>query len=86
MRTPKAFRPPGLEKSRFSVLVTPLALNVTGSEVLALGAIHVQNSVLHTDASVLSSTQESVTSRLSVGQHVTVVKDATPVLSWQALT
>jgi hypothetical protein len=49
------------------------------------GAIHVQNSVLHTSTEVLLLTQVRVMSLLYVGQQVTVVTDAMPVESWQAL-
>jgi hypothetical protein len=82
---PKAFNPPGAVKDAWIVLVMPLLLTVMGSSVPSPpGAIHVQNSVDQTLLSVLAVTQESDTSVPKVGQHVTVVILAAPMLSWQA--
>jgi hypothetical protein len=86
--TPYAFNPSGYENGTALVLVTPFAeLSVAIKVVPILGATHVQNNVLHmSDRRLGVGTQERVTPMSeSTGQHVTVVMEETPVVSWQAV-
>lgn len=63
MRTPNAFRPPGLTNVPKTVLVMPSALVVIGSVEVSWGT-HVQNRVLHTLRRVLVVTHERMMSAL----------------------
>lgn len=83
IRTPYALNPPGDVNVAAVVEVTPL-LDAVTSIVVREGAIQVQNKVDQTFDSP-GPAQERVISPCT-GQHVTVVIEETPVVSWQALT
>lgn len=65
--------------------VLPPAESVTSMALAFVPAVHVQKRLRQGPARVAGLRHDREMSEPKVGQHVTVVIDGTPVLSWHAL-